>query len=199
MGRWEDLRNKKFGNLTVIAPINKINSAGYKLWRCKCDCGTEIVVSSTDLKRKRTTNCGCKNDKNKSDVRTLLYYRWKDMRKRCYNQNNKSYPNYGARGIQICDEWREDFQTFYMWCMKHGFKPELEIDRIDNDGNYSPQNCRFVTRSENQRNKSTSRFVTIAGETKTVSEWAQKTGIPQYKIFEYLKNGKSVTDLLGGN
>jgi hypothetical protein len=97
--------------------------------------------------------------------------------KRCYNPNCKSFKNYGGRGILVCDEWRYNFESFYLWATENGWEPGLEVDRIHNDGNYSPENCRFVSRSVNTRNTRRNRVVFYKGENKTLIEWVEITGI----------------------
>lgn len=95
------------------------------------------------------------------------------MKTRCYNTNSPTYKNYGGRGIKVCDEWVNNFEAFYKWSMENGYKDGLQIDRIDNDGDYGPSNCRWVTSKENYNNRRTSRFVTINGETKTIAQWCE--------------------------
>lgn len=104
---------------------------------------------------------------------TNLYQRWTDMKRRCYNPKNKRYSNYGARGIQVCEEWKSDFQAFYDWAMSNGYSDELTLDRIDVNGNYTPSNCRWSTLTEQMRNTTRNRYITAFGETKTVAEWSE--------------------------
>lgn len=118
--------------------------------------------------------------------KTRIYQIWTDLKRRCYNPKNKRYNRYGGRGIRVCEEWRNDFQSFYDWSMEHGYSENLSIDRIDVDGNYEPSNCRWITMKEQQRNTSRSRFVTANGQTKTVAEWSEITGIRQDVIKDRL-------------
>lgn len=104
--------------------------------------------------------------------KTKLCERWAGMRARCYNPNHKAFDYYGGRGIIVCEEW-SDFSNFKEWVLENGFSPELELDRIDNNGNYCPENCRFVTRTMNLNNTSKNVFITAFGETKTYSEWSR--------------------------
>ena len=113
---------------------------------------------------------------------------WRGMKQRCQNPNCHSYKNYGGRGINICDEWL-DFENFYEWALSSGYQDELQIDRINNDGNYEPSNCRWVTPKENARNKRNNRYITIDGETRCISEWCEKAEFPlpqAYRIIEEL-------------
>ena len=95
------------------------------------------------------------------------------MKERCYDPKSRSYKDYGARGIQICDEWLNDPNSFVKWALENGYEPGLSIDRIDNDGNYKPENCRWVTLAENNQNRRSSRFFTINGETKNMTQWCK--------------------------
>lgn len=117
---------------------------------------------------------------------TRLYETWCGMKKRCYNAKDKRYDRYGGRGITICDEWRNDFKAFYDWAMANGYSEELTIDRIDVNGNYRPENCRWVDARVQQRNTTRNHFVTVHGETKTIAEWSEITGISQDVIKDRL-------------
>lgn len=118
---------------------------------------------------------GCFITHGKSDTR--LYSIWCDMKRRCYNPKNKRYSRYGGRGISVCEEWKDDFQAFYEWAIDNGYDEHLTIDRINVNGNYEPSNCRWVTWKEQQRNTSRNRYITVNGETKTIAEWSEITGI----------------------
>jgi hypothetical protein len=111
--------------------------------------------------------------------KTRMYRIWSDMKGRCNNPNRAKYARYGGRGITVCDEWMSDFQAFYDWAIKNGYREDLTIDRIDNDGNYCPDNCRWITMMEQASNKSTNHFITHDGQTFTMTEWARRIGIPR--------------------
>lgn len=113
---------------------------------------------------------------------TKLYGVRTAMIQRCYNPNNQSYPNYGARGISVCDEWREDFQSFYYWAMSSGYAEGMSIDRIDNNGNYCPENCRWATATEQGNNKRNNVFIECNGERHSMKEWSEITGLSVKKI-----------------
>jgi hypothetical protein len=118
-----------------------------------------------------------------------LYFMWYKMIRRCYNTNEKAYINYGGRGIKVCDEWVDLFEPFYEFAITHGYEPKLEIDRINNNGNYEPCNVRFVTRKINTRNMRGNVSITIGGETKTFAEWGEISGVSRKTIAFRYKNG----------
>lgn len=159
MGKRMNLNGQRFGRLIVLREGKaRISSTGkeYRTVICKCDCGNTKQIFTSNLTGNKTRSCGCIHGET---VRTHglgkhpLYYTWHCMKKRCYNSENEGYKNYGGRGIMICDEWLNDFKVFYDWAMINGYKKGLEIDRRDNDGNYEPTNCRFVTRRKNALNQ----------------------------------------------
>lgn len=156
---FRDLTGKTFGYLTVI---NKEGSNNHKkvLWRCICVCGNETIVVGSSMTNGLTTSCGCKRDEavreaNKTHglTETRLYSIWKNMKKRCYNKNNKDYKYYGGQGVTLCDYWKNEFINFYNWSINNGYKENLTIDRKDNYDNYNPLNCRWVTMREQNLNK----------------------------------------------
>lgn len=110
---------------------------------------------------------------------TRLYSIWTDMKSRCCNAKRAKYARYGGRGIKVCAEWLNDFQAFYDWAMANGYSDDLTIDRINNDGDYSPENCRWITMKEQASNKSTNHLITHDRQTFTIAEWARRTGIPR--------------------
>ena len=118
------------------------------------------------------------------------------MKTRCYNKNGNHYKRYGARGIIICDEWLRSFKTFYNWSMSHGYADNLTIDRKNNDGNYEPNNCRFITSYEQASNKSSTHLLTLNGKTQCVKAWTEEKGLGKETIRERLKRGWSVEDAI---
>lgn len=124
-----------------------------------------------------------------------LYGIWRDMKGRCQNPHRPKYSIYGARGISVCDEW-QSFKGFYEWAMANGYRDDLSIDRINNDGNYCPDNCRWATALEQNHNRSNTLKISYAGENRTVAEWAQITGIDYYTLRLRLKAGWSAEKAL---
>lgn len=125
-----------------------------------------------------------------------LNLRYRHMKERCNNPNSKSYSRYGGRGIKVCEEWANDYQTFEDWCYSHGYEKDLAIDRIDNDGDYSPDNCRFVTLKENNQKRRTTRYFTIDGETKNLQQWCDYYGINRGTVNTRLQHGWPIEDAL---
>ena len=160
------LEGQKYGRLLVIERVGS-DSRGNSLWKCQCECGKTIIAHSQRLKLGKTQSCGCYNSdliiarniaNTKYNARNNRLYRiYYGMKTRCYNPNEKEYPRYGGRGIKICSEWLESFETFQTWALSHGYSAELSIDRINNDGNYEPSNCRWATAKEQANNRSTNK------------------------------------------
>ncbi len=194
----KDLTGQQFGRLTVMR-VDSANEHRDTYWICRCDCGKIKSVSTTALKGGYTKSCGClrKESLQNSRHKNLhLYQVWQDMKQRCTNPNNKYYDRYGGRGIKVCQEWSDEYEPFYLWAISHGYKQGLQIDRKDNDGNYSPSNCQWVTPKQNTNNRGVSRKITFNGETHTIKEWAEITGISETKIRYRYEAGKTPEEIL---
>lgn len=182
-----DLTGRRFGRLVVLHKTESTNKNSR--WLCECDCGKEISVSRVHLRNGHTISCGCfqreqaannaKLHKTRHGLsHTKLYKVWDGLRYRCYNPSCHAYDSYGGRGIEVCAEWRTNFEAFHGWALASGYRDGLSIDRIDNDGNYEPENCRWVTMKTQSRNRRSTIQLTVHGETRSVKEWAEIYGLP---------------------
>lgn len=178
----------RFGRL-VVQRLDHYNDRHVPYWECQCDCGKTHIVCGTSLTRGYTRSCGCFHDemaRNRAtkhgDTHTGLYYVWQSMLKRCSDLHNKNYKNYGGRGIAVCLDWH-DYKEFRSWALKTGYKKGLSIDRIDNNGNYCPENCRWATRS--QQNDNTRRTIKIKyhNKTQSLTAWCKELGLKRDTIY----------------
>lgn len=206
----KDLTGMTFGRLLVLEE-NGRNKQGYKLWKCKCECGEYKTVRTSDLTSGVTRSCGClrkesyqKNltenktihgDSKKGNI-TRLYRIWCEMKGRCDNTKSSSYKDYGGRGIRYCDDWKE-YINFKKWALGNGYKDDLSLDRIDVNGNYEPNNCRWadwITQANNRRDNT---LIEIDGITKTMSEWSHLYNIDTATLsYRYHKMKLTGKDLL---
>lgn len=171
---------QRFGRLVVLDPNRRRGLDRACLVRC--DCGREFDAVIWQIHKGSVVSCGCRQKNGTSNGRykhgakgTRLYRIWKNMKARCTRQNLPTYHHYGGRGVTVCDEWIRDFTSFQVWALSHGYDDSLSLDRIDNDGPYSPNNCRFSTRLEQANNKRTNRMLTAFGETKSLTAWSRDT------------------------
>lgn len=172
---------KKYGRWTVI----EILDVSPTKFMCRCDCGREYATFRRSLVTGGSSGCKwCHNKIAKIShnmTGTKLHRAWGDMKSRCVNPKNDFFKNYGGRGISVCEEW-QTFEPFRDWSFANGYSEELSIDRINNNGNYEPSNCRWATAREQSLNKRSTRFVTINGEKITLHELAEKSGIPKHRL-----------------
>ncbi|MDX8367895.1 hypothetical protein [Cytobacillus sp. IB215665] len=194
------LEGHRFGRWVLI---ERVNHPKYKMWHCKCDCGNEKDVNENNLKRGKSISCGCHRKEKLHKLKSVhnceprkLYNVWLAMRRRCYLETTRGYEHYGGRGIEVSEVWRHDFEAFRDWSLSNGYKEGLSIDRIDNDGNYSPENCRWVDRKTQNNNKRNVRKIEIKGATKTLAEWAQISGIKHNTLTSRLAYGWTNEELL---
>ena len=183
----EDLTGRVFGLWTVVSFSHKSgrsNAAKYH-WLCRCDCGTEKTVLRQHLIFNASRSCGCKQGTHKHSG-TPTYHTWETMKQRCLNARHPKFPQYGGRGIAVCDRWL----SFENFLADMGDRPASKtLDRIDNDGGYCPENCRWATRSAQQNNRRCNAIVTLGNETMTATEWDRATGIPARLIMWRLRHG----------
>lgn len=179
----------KFTRLTVMKQLDDyIDKSGRKdkRWLCLCECGNEKIVRGSYLSGKVTRSCGCLRSEKSSErlkntvkhgfAGTRIYHTWRLMIDRCENTNNKSYKNYGGKGIKVCAEWK-NVENFVNWSKAHGYADNLTIDRIDSKKDYSPDNCRWVDRKTQNNNTSRNHLLTYNGKTQTLAQWSEETGI----------------------
>jgi hypothetical protein len=170
---------QRFGRWLVVGDSVSVRSQTH--YPCRCDCGIERNVRGTYLIRGNSQSCGClaldrmleASTTHGESKRTRLYVTWQGMIGRCHNPRSKPYQRYGGRGIVVCQEWRDSYVAFRDWALAHRYNDALSIDRIDNDGSYTPDNCQWANDITQANNKSNNRMVTAFGETKTIHEWAR--------------------------
>jgi hypothetical protein len=198
MGRFIDLTGKRFGKLTVIK-IDSKDKFRHLRWLCKCDCGNETVVLSDNLKRNHTKSCGCEITRVNSEVhkkhgkrytpngQSREYTIWCNMLGRCKNPKRPDYCHYGGRGIKVCKKWHA-FEGFWE-DMRATYRDGLTLERIDVNGDYCPENCRWATMPEQANNKTNNHHVNYNGEKMTLKEACEKQGINYSTVFGRLKLG----------
>lgn len=159
MSKIINLSGQRFGSLLVIKLLNE-KRGKYRLWECLCDCGRKSVVRTGALNSKKIRSCGCQRRKSlikhgdsgrEGKPRTRLYRIWVNMKSRCGRIERRNYKNYGGRGIKVCKTWLNSFMSFRTWALANEYTDNLTIDRINNDGNYEPGNCQWLTRAENRK------------------------------------------------
>lgn len=195
MSKLVDLTGQKFGRLTVLREAEPyISPKGHKSqrWFCRCDCGNEKVVMRGHLCDGATISCGCyhsseltKRNTKHGYANEKLYAIYRGIKCRCYNPHHGDYQRYGAKGVTMCEEWKNDYGVFREWAYASGYKEEVlpngrsqwTIDRIDVKGNYEPSNCRWITIQAQMNNKSNNYPIEYNGRTHTIAEWAKELGI----------------------
>jgi hypothetical protein len=203
MSRTEDLTGKRFGRLVVFAKHGR-GKHGKTLWACVCDCGGDCIVTHSSLTQGNTRSCGCllaesrgaNGRLNRTHGLTHLreYRIWVNMKSRCSDPNQPAYPNYGGRGISVCERWRLSFEDF-LEDMKRA--PEgHEIDRIDSDGNYEPGNCRWATSTQNTRNRRITPRYEHNGRIMSLGDWADECGIRYKVLLDRLRGGWTLEDAM---
>lgn len=184
-----DLIGQRFGALEVLADGGR-NKKQNVLWLCRCECGNSSLVTAYDLRRGKAKSCGCRSNANwlvthgmgrKGKKRSKIYSIWAAMVNRCTNPNDQQWRNYGGRGIYVCDEWRV-FTNFFKSVGDIPY-PTATLDRIDNFGGYEPSNVRWVTATEQSRNKRNNRWLTINGETLILTDWCLKINKSRQSVY----------------
>jgi hypothetical protein len=204
MAAFVDLTGTKFGRLTVLGLDQERSTKKRKYWTCLCDCGTQCSKYGDNIKAEKVKSCGClvKESQLKTAAKRKQFtheqlkmrHIWQLIMRRCYNPQDCTYKYYGGRGITVCKRWH-DFNLFYEDMSPR--PPKFSLDRIANDGNYSPGNCRWTDAKTQANNRRGNRLETINGTTKTVSEWCEIYGIKNPSmIYQRLKRGWTMHDAL---
>lgn len=189
MNKVKDLTGKRFGKLVALERAGSKNKRA--LWKCVCDCGNAAEVTSSRLVSGSTRSCGCLKRESASKLAyelgkkarthgmrcSRIYSVWLNMKDRCNNRNNIHYNRYGGRGISICQQWNDSFESFRDWALANGYSDKLSIERIDFDGNYEPSNCKWIPFIEQAKNRSTTHFIEYKGQKKPLKDWAEEFGI----------------------
>lgn len=176
-------------------------------WLCECSCDnhTRKIIARHSLVSGNSKSCGCLSAEETSKristhkmSGSRLHNIWKSMKERCYNINHNQYKDYGGRGISICEEWKDNFISFYNWAISNGYSDDLTIDRIDNNKNYCPENCKWSTRKEQNNNQRTNHLLTYNHKTQTMAQWAEEIGLNPHTLQTRISRGWSVQDALFG-
>ena len=201
----KDIIGNKYNKLKATKHVNTIRKNTYTIhmYEFICDCGNSKIINFNNVKYGYTKSCGCLSKEFNKKLftkhgfsTTRICRTWHGIIQRCLHKNSISYKHYGGRGISVCKEWKDDFMSFYNWANKNGYKKDLTIDRIDNNGNYTPDNCRWATRKEQNINKRNTRYIIFNGKEMLIQDWAKETGIKRTTIIERLKRGWSIKEAL---
>lgn len=202
-----DLTGMQFGMLKVLRQDIE-HSKHERRWICECQCNSKNIVSrkTSTLLSDSQSSCGCLNNKRMREEalsrkkhglsNTRLFGVWHNMKGRCFNLSDKQFKWYGARGISVCDEWKDDFSKFYEWSIENGYAQGMSIDRINVNGNYSPDNCRWVPLNQQARNKRNVPLYDYNGVLVTGPEFAREHGMTDEFVYHRLKSGKSFDDMI---
>lgn len=203
----ENYINKKYNRLTIKSVNGEVKGRCSTWLNCQCECGNMKVVRFDYLMNGRTKSCGCYRSDNArkqskdlethhlSNTRLFIIHR--AMKRRCYDKRVKQYKNYGARGIKVCDEWLNSLESFAKWSYDNGYNDTLTIDRIDNNGNYEPNNCRWVDQQTQQNNKRNNIKIEHNGKIKTISQWSKELDISYSKLYSRIvKKNMTIENIL---
>ena len=198
-----DMSGKTYGDLKVLSLCEVINKR--TMWLCECKCGKLFVTDGWRIRSGKTKSCGClsrelsiKRSTKHGMSKDRIYHIHRAILARCYNKNTAEYHNYGGRGIIVCDEWigKQGFENFLKWSLENGYNEKLSIDRIDVNGNYEPQNCRWATQKEQGNNTRKNVRINYCGETHTVTEWAEIMNMPYKRLHKRIRSGWDISRAL---
>lgn len=206
-----DLTGQRFGRLLVVSQSDERCNSGIK-WNCICDCGNSVCVPGLNLRCGDTKSCGCLQKEVTSKRMTThgatigrhrerLYGVWSAMLNRTRNPNASNYKYYGGRGISVCDAW-QDYQNFKEWALSNGYDAtaaygECTLDREDNNGDYCPENCRWVNMNTQAGNQRSTKIITYNGESHNLKEWSEILDINYSTMKKYIRNGKTIEEIIG--
>lgn len=209
---YKNIVGQKFSRLTVLKLIGRDKHQSI-LWLCECECGNKIKVNTTSLKTGNTKSCGCLQkekaiktlmsfsithglSRDANGKKTRLFRIWNGIKTRCLNPNTDNYSSYGARGIKMCKEWISDFKEFHDWAINNGYSDNLTVDRIDNNGNYAPNNCRWATFKTQANNKSNNVMLKFKGHTLNLKQWSETLNMNYRALEARLRRGWSIEKTL---
>lgn len=195
-----DIRGAEFGRLTAVEAVAR--AGGKTRWRCVCQCGTEVIVTTGNLRSGNSKSCGCLNTERVAALnrthgrsKTREYSTWQAMKSRCTNKSYTQYKDYGGRGIGVCDRWKESFENF-LDDMGERPSESYSIDRINVDGDYEPGNCKWSTHDEQVNNARSNHNIAFDGRTLTASQWARRLGMKPLTILARVRKGLPVEQVL---
>ena len=207
-----DITGQRFGRLIVIERRGSMYDKPVSAWLCKCDCGNEKIVSLIHLRNGATKSCGCLNKeiaaergrksrigeraRKHGDFGTKLYGIWAAMKRRCNNPKTRYYADYGGRGIKVREPWSSDYSSFKLWAISAGYEEGLSIERIDVDGDYCPENCKWISKNEQNANKRVSIRLEFQGNTYSIKELSQLTGLKERTIQARYYKGLSIDEII---
>lgn len=196
----KDLTGKKFGYLTVISRAENAKN-GAARWNCLCKCGNLTVVPTHRLNNGQCQSCGCKKLESHNKVhgmtKTDIHNKWLSMKQRCFDKNHSSYKRYGALGITVCDEWKDNFINFRDWSYENGYKEGMSLDRIDNSKGYFPGNCRWVTWKDQCNNRRSNIKITYQGKAQNLKQWCDELKINYKFVYQRMrKSGLTFEDAI---
>ncbi len=199
--RFQNLNARRFGRLLVLGYAGTLS--GRSKWYCLCDCGTVTAVRSDLLLLNQTRSCGClaidtarSQETTHGMTKTPEYKAWVAMRSRCYDLKNPSYSQYGKRGIRVCSRWLKSFDAFFA-DLGHRPSPQHSLERKNVNLGYGPDNCRWATPKEQARNRTSSRFIEVNGQSKTLAEWCEITGLSWSTVDGRIRRGQTPAKALG--
>lgn len=217
--RYNNLIGGRYGRLVVIEYVGNYSKNRQALFNCLCDCGKQAIARGSSLTSGKTKSCGCLHKEISADIMKIvnasgqrnimastthgksnhpLYLRWSTIKTRCTNKKHEHYKDYGGRGIMICNEWANNFSVFYDWAINNGYADNLEIDRIDSNKGYSPDNCRWVNKYEQAVNRRNSVFLSDGIVEKPLRDWCSEKSVEYKLAHARYKKGWSFNKIFGG-